>query len=137
MANELKMAIIESILQLRALHWSARQIARELGIDRGTVGKHLRRAQALSKPAISPPGSGTSKPATFPPVPGTRASATESPDSTAHVPEPKPGAHHGKRAHRHVSHRRLVARSIEGSVLWLSEAGSSSSSICSGSPLSG
>lgn len=90
MANELKMAIIESILQLHALHWSARQIARELGIDRGTVGKHLRRARSLPKPAISPTGSGTAKPATFPPVPGTVESATEGADSTASLPEPKP-----------------------------------------------
>jgi len=43
MANELKMAIVESIFQLRTLHWSARRIARELGIDRGTVGRNLRR----------------------------------------------------------------------------------------------
>ena len=90
MTNELKMAIIESILQLHALHWSARQIARELGIDRGTVGKHLRRAQLLPKPAISPTGSGIAKPATFPPVPGTLESDTEGADSTASLPEPKP-----------------------------------------------
>jgi hypothetical protein len=57
MANELKMAIVESILQLRALNWSARRIARHLGVDRGTVRKHLRRAGSASKPAIPPAGS--------------------------------------------------------------------------------
>ena len=69
MTNELKIAIIESILQLHALHWSARQIARELGIDRGTVGKHLQRTIAAKtshfahrlgncKTSHFPPGSG-------------------------------------------------------------------------------
>ena len=41
MVHELKMAIVDSIFQLHALHWSARRIARELGIDRGTVGRYL------------------------------------------------------------------------------------------------
>ena len=62
MANELKMAIIESILQLHALHWSARQIARELGIDRGTVGKHLRRAQSLPGGQNQPGGRNEKQP---------------------------------------------------------------------------
>ncbi len=57
MANELKMAMVESILQLRALRWSARRIAWHLGIDRGTVGKYLKRADCGPKPAISPAGS--------------------------------------------------------------------------------
>ena len=60
MANELKMAIVESIFQLRALRWSARRIARHLGIDRGTVRKYLRRADGSSKPAISPTDSASS-----------------------------------------------------------------------------
>jgi transposase len=39
------------------LRWSARRIARHLGIDRGTVRKYLRRANCGSKPAIPPAGS--------------------------------------------------------------------------------
>ena len=70
MANELKMAIVESIFQLRALRWSARRIAEHLDIDRGTVGKYLKRAISGAKPAIPPAGSGGSKPATHPPAPG-------------------------------------------------------------------
>src|SRR5271170_1767303 len=70
MANELKMAIVESIFQLRALRWSARRIAEHLGIDRGTVGKYLKRAISASNPAIPPAGSNGSKPATHPPAPG-------------------------------------------------------------------
>jgi len=70
MANELKMAIVEAIYQLRTLGWSARRIARHLNIDRGTVGKWLRAGLTGSKPAISPAGSEGSKPATNPPAPG-------------------------------------------------------------------
>ena len=70
MANELKMAIVESILQLRALRWSARRIARQLGLDRGTVRKYLKQARSAPKPAIPPAGSDGSKPATHPPAPG-------------------------------------------------------------------
>ncbi len=53
MANQLKMAIIESILALYQRGWSKRQIARELGLDRETVARHLRLAVA-SKPASAP-----------------------------------------------------------------------------------
>jgi transposase len=69
MANELKMANVEAILHLHALEWSARRIALELGIDRGTVGRYLKLSQNEPKPANSPAGSGESKPATFPGLP--------------------------------------------------------------------
>ena len=82
MANELKMAIVESIFQLRALRWSARRIARELHIDRGTVGKYLKRAGLASKPAIPPAGSNGSKPATHPPAPGGSPPENGSADSS-------------------------------------------------------
>jgi len=70
MANVLKMAIVEAIRRLHALEWSARRIADELGIDRGTVGRYLKLPLEEAKPAISPPGAGDSKPATFPGLPG-------------------------------------------------------------------
>ena len=65
MANELKMANIQSILTLNERGWSNRRIARELGIHRDTVGRHLRLASkdaasgelGGSKPAKAPPGS--------------------------------------------------------------------------------
>jgi transposase len=90
MANELKMAIVESILQLRALNWSARRIARHLGIDRGTVRKHLPRPHSPPKPAIPPAGSGGSKPATYPPAPGTLEGAADRGDSAGQSPDSKP-----------------------------------------------
>ena len=71
MANVLKMAIVDSILSLHSLHYSQRRIARELGIDRETVGKYLRERSRGPKPANVPTGSAAPKPATFagPPAP--------------------------------------------------------------------
>jgi transposase len=83
MANELKMAIVESILQLRTLRWSARRIARHLGLDRGTVRKYLKQASSVPKPAISPAGSNGSKPATNPPAPGGSPPENSHTDSSA------------------------------------------------------
>jgi transposase len=56
MANQLKMAKILAIQQLHALRWSQRRIARELGIDRGTVGRCLKRRPVRANAAISPAG---------------------------------------------------------------------------------
>jgi hypothetical protein len=53
--NELNVNLQHSILALSTNGWSSRRIARELGINRETVGKYLRSAQP--KPAISTPGS--------------------------------------------------------------------------------
>ena len=55
MANLLKMADMQAILALHGLGWSNRRIARELGINRGTVGHYVREAD--SKPASAPTGS--------------------------------------------------------------------------------
>jgi transposase len=83
MANELKMAIVESIFQLRALRWSARRIARHLDIDRGTVRKYLKRTNSGAKPAIPPAGSDGSEPATHPPAPGGSPPGNGHADSSA------------------------------------------------------
>lgn len=90
MTNVLKMAIVDSVFQLRTLGWSARRIARELGIDRGTVRKYLKRLNSEPKPAIPPAGSGGSKPATFPPAPGTAEAGSGRADSAAQDSEVKP-----------------------------------------------
>ena len=68
--NELKVQLQQAIVGLRQQGWSKRRIARELGLDRGTVGKYLRvkdpkpaipligsEASVDSKPAISLIGS--------------------------------------------------------------------------------
>src|SRR5690349_12518126 len=52
--NQLIVSLQHSIITLAAKGWSARKIARELAIDRETVGNYLR---ADSKPAIPPTGS--------------------------------------------------------------------------------
>ena len=41
MANQLEMAKIDTILALYRRHWSIRRIARELGLHRDTVARHL------------------------------------------------------------------------------------------------
>jgi transposase len=70
MANQLKMALIETIATLHRRGWSQRRIARELDIDRETVGRYLRMAESAPKPAIAPSGSAEdvseSKPAIAP-----------------------------------------------------------------------
>jgi hypothetical protein len=68
--NQLNVSLQHSIATLAAKGWSARKIARELGVHRETVGRYLHPAPAAdSKPAIPPPGSGEgidSKPAIVP-----------------------------------------------------------------------
>ena len=54
MANHLKVAKVLSIEALHAQGWSQRRIARELGINRETVARHLKKN---SKPAKAPTGS--------------------------------------------------------------------------------
>lgn len=57
MANQIKMAVSDSIITLYERGWPQRRIARELDVDRGTVARHidLRRA-AASKAAGVPAG---------------------------------------------------------------------------------
>lgn len=70
MSNLLKMAKVQSILSLHAQRWSARRIARELGVDRETVGKYVSQQSCGPKPANLPTGSDESKPANLPTPPG-------------------------------------------------------------------
>ena len=68
MANQLKMAVIDVILTLRQRGWSHRRIARELGVDRQTVGKYVKLGLQRSKPATNAPiGWEGPKPASNPP----------------------------------------------------------------------
>ncbi len=87
MANRLKMANIQAILQLHALHWSQRRIARELGVDRETVAKVIRQAQADPKPAKAPSGSEGAKPATLGSAPGPGPSEPAVPSAPASRPD--------------------------------------------------
>jgi transposase len=57
MANLLKAAMIETILSLQARGWSQRRIARELGIDRDTVARHVQKAASAANAATAPTGS--------------------------------------------------------------------------------
>lgn len=67
--NQLDVSLQHSIATLAANGWSARKIARELGLHRETVGRYLRAPEPNSKPAIPPTGSpedGEAKPAILP-----------------------------------------------------------------------
>jgi transposase len=55
--NQLNVSLQHSIATLAANGWSARKIARELGMHRETVGRYLRPPEPISKPAIPPTGS--------------------------------------------------------------------------------
>ena len=44
MSNQLGMAMSETIVTLHGLGWSKRRIARQLGVDRGTVCRHIQAA---------------------------------------------------------------------------------------------
>ena len=57
MANQLRMAKIGAILALHRRKWSIRRIAKELGLHRDTVARHLQLDNARSKPARAPLGS--------------------------------------------------------------------------------
>src|SRR5277367_5484719 len=60
MANQLKMAEVQAILALARSGWSNRNIARQLGVHRETVGRHIRLSgttESDSKPASVPLGS--------------------------------------------------------------------------------
>jgi len=52
MANQLRMATVESIISLYQSGWSRRRIAKQLGVDRETVSRHLRLAATGSNPAL-------------------------------------------------------------------------------------
>lgn len=62
MANELKMVKINALLQLAEQGWSHRRIARELGIHRHTVARHIQlAAESAAKSTIPTTGSVDSK----------------------------------------------------------------------------
>ena len=74
--NQLNVSLQHSIVTLAAQGRSARKIARDLNIDRETVGRYLRLA-ALSKPAIPPHGSdGPTEPNPAIPPTGSKAGRT-------------------------------------------------------------
>jgi transposase len=84
MSNHLGMAMIHAILTLHQRGWSKRRIARELGVDRGAVGRHLvavAAGQANPPPGGAELGAGTedAKAATAAsnPPPGSDAGITE------------------------------------------------------------
>jgi len=82
MSNLLNVAMIDVILSLHRRGWSQRRIATELEINRETVARYLKQAEAAPKPANAPAGSTTSdaapKPANAPPGSTTSDTVPES-----------------------------------------------------------
>ena len=68
--NLLKVSLQQSIFTLADRGWSKRRIARELGVDRGSVSRHLksRAANAATNPALGSGVSDPPEPATNPPL---------------------------------------------------------------------
>lgn len=79
MANLLNVAIVESILSLHALGWSRRRIARELGVDRSTVGKYLSQGSGEAKPAKPADRLGALKTSHLAGAPGSAAETSQEP----------------------------------------------------------
>ncbi len=92
MSNLLKVAMIELILSLHRQGLSQRRIARELGINRETVARHLSRAKVAPEPANAPLGSiaaeAGSNPANAPP-------GSVAPDLAIDPGVPPPGLNSG------------------------------------------
>jgi transposase len=53
MANQLKMAVVDTIIALHQRNWSRRRIARTLGLHRDTVARYLRQAKQARAPTGS------------------------------------------------------------------------------------
>ena len=66
MANQLKMATVQFILELHAQGWSGRRIARELGVDRETVSRYVAGSNPANAPITRAGESALSNPANAP-----------------------------------------------------------------------
>ena len=66
MANQLKMAMVETVLRLLQQGWSYRRIARELGIHRNTVSELARKSKPAKAPLGAEHAGSESKPAKAP-----------------------------------------------------------------------
>ena len=106
MANLLNVAMIESIQALHAQQWSARRIARELGVDRETVGKYLRRGSCDPKPANLPTGSAGPKPASFAGLPANDSKPASNAPTGSHG--------HGPPSQCAAYHQAILAKHEEG-----------------------
>jgi hypothetical protein len=85
-ANSLNVALVESIRSLFAQGWSRRRIARELGVDRETVGKYVLEQSCGQNPPNLPTGSEGPKPANLAglPAPEPAESDASKPATTRH-----------------------------------------------------
>ena len=95
MANQLKMATVQSILTLHGRGWSQRRIAVELDVDRETVSRYVELARQASQPAseaISKPANAPILAPGSPADPGGRDAATTPPGRSRKAARPTSGA---------------------------------------------
>src|ERR1700722_13400123 len=86
MSNLLEVAMIDAILSLHRRNWSQRRIASELGINRETVARYLKQAEAAPKPANAPSGSAASEAAPKPANAPSGSAASEAAPKPANAP---------------------------------------------------
>jgi len=90
MANQKQVAVIQAIIELYKRRGSQRAVARELGIDRSTVQRHVQQwREEQSKPTIATPGTegdAESNPAIS--TPGTEPSGESAADSKPAISTP-------------------------------------------------
>ena len=102
MANLLKLAMVDAIVNLHRRGWSQRRIADELGIRRETVARYIRLAEKAPKPAIAPIGSDAHGQAPKPAIApiGSDGTAEESGATTARLGSTvgTEGERHGRRS---------------------------------------
>jgi len=104
--NQLKMADVQSILTLHSRGWSRRRIARELGVDRETVGRHLR-LSAQGREAVAAAGAAVG----VEDVDGAKAANAPAGSEAARVqnqPKAPPGSPSGAAPWREVIERKLA-----------------------------
>src|ERR1700730_16869429 len=86
MSNLLEVAMIDVILSLHRRSWSQRRIATELGINRETVARYLKQAEAAPTPANAPSGSTACEAAPKPANAPSGSAASEAASRLANAP---------------------------------------------------
>lgn len=102
MSNHLEMAMIQAMMTLHARGWSQRRIARELGLHRETVARHL---ALTAKPATNPPPGSIGPVPDSPACPGPLSIAASVPEASS--PAARSGPVSECESHRQIIQEKL------------------------------